>query len=139
VLRDGKSHVLHVTAKAMPKDFASLRRKGGPADDDGKPSQTEAYDDTDLGIEVTDVTPDKAEALGLAGHDGVVITKVDSDKAAAEAGLKEGMLIMKVGQKLKSVKNVDEFKAAMKGESLKDGVVLLVRVRNGNRFVVVKQ
>jgi serine protease Do len=139
VLRNGKSHVLHVTAKAMPKDFAGLGRKGATADEDEKPSETAAYDDTDLGIEVTDVTPDKAEALGLQGHDGVLITKVDPDKAAAEAGLKEGMLIMKVGQKLKPIKSVDEFKAAMKGESLKDGVVLLVRIRNGNQFVVVKQ
>ena len=68
---------------------------------------------------------------------GVLVTSVDADKPAAEVGLTEGMLILKVGKK--SVKNIEEFQSALKGESLKDGVLLLVRTRSGgSRYVVVK-
>jgi hypothetical protein len=47
------------------------------------------------------------------------------------------MLILRVGKK--PVASVAEFKAAIKGESFKEGVMLLVRTQEGNRFVVLQQ
>jgi len=46
-------------------------------------------------------------------------------------------VIVKVGQK--TGKNVADFEDVMKKESLKDGVMLLVRTVSGNRFVVVQR
>ena len=48
-----------------------------------------------------------------------------------------GMLILKVGSK--PVKSVDDFKNAMKGESLEKGILLLVRAGTNNRFVVLQR
>ena len=67
----------------------------------------------------------------------MLVTKVDPDKAAADEGIRSGMVIMKVGKK--NVKNVHDFKRRSKGESLKKGVVLLVRSpQGGSHFVVLK-
>lgn len=134
VLRDGKTVTLHVTPKAMPKEFGAVERKGRPGRNNSENSS--AYEAEELGIEVSELTADRAEELGFEGTTGVLIIKIDPEKAAAEQGLKAGMLIAKVGKK--SVKNVDEFKAALKSESLKDGIVLLVRDTRGNHFVLLK-
>ncbi len=83
------------------------------------------------------MTAENAESLGFKGHAGVLISKVDPDSPAAEQGLREGMLIMKVGKK--AVKDAAQFQAAVKHESLKDGVLLLVRTKAGNRLVVVQE
>ncbi len=142
VLRDGKTHTLQVVAKAMPKDFGSPGSSGrGRSFGEEKSTDPDAFDVDDMGIEVSDLSADKAESMGFKGQTGVLITKVDADKPAGESGLREGMLILKVGHK--SVKNIDEFKTALKGTSLKEGVVLLVRIHSGNQsanqFVVVKE
>jgi serine protease Do len=83
------------------------------------------------------LTADQAQELGIKGETGVVITQVDPEKPAFEEGLREGMVILKVAKK--TVKNVTEFKAALKDESLKDGIMLYVQTRNGKRFVVLKE
>jgi len=135
VLRDGKTHSLSVVTKALPKEDelglnSGRRPERGHADD--------SFEADDLGIEVADLTADQAGELGLKPEaGGVLITKVDSDKPAAASNLRPGLVILKVGKK--SVKNVDEFKTALKGESLKDGVLFYVHAREGNRFVVVKE
>jgi len=43
---------------------------------------------------------------------------------------------MRVGKQ--PVKNVEDFRKAMKSEDLKAGVMLLVRTEGGNRFVVLQ-
>ena len=47
------------------------------------------------------------------------------------------MLILRMGKK--DVQSVAEFKAAIKAESLKDGVMLLVRTRRGNHFLILQE
>jgi serine protease Do len=134
ILRNRKTEALSVVAKALPKEFGTaghtLRPERGSAKD------TESFEAEDLGVQVAEMTPEQAEELGFKGYSGVLVTHIDPDKVAAEQGLREGMLIMKVGRT--TVKNVDEFKAAMKGESLREGIVFHLRTRNGNRFVLLK-
>ncbi len=134
VLRDGKSITLHVTPKAMPKEFGVADRKGRPGRNNSENSS--AYEAEDLGLEVSELSADRAEELGFEGTTGVLITKVDPDKPAGEQGLKAGMLIAKVGKK--AVTNVEGFKAALKSESLDNGIVMLVRDARGNHFVLLK-
>jgi S1-C subfamily serine protease len=70
-------------------------------------------------------------------HGGVMITNVDPNKPAFEAGLRRGMVILMAGQA--EIKDVASFKAAMKDQTVKDKVLLYVQVRPGqNAFVVVK-
>jgi serine protease Do len=134
ILRDGKPLTLSVGVQAMPEEprdeFRNVRESG--RDDDSSPS----FASKELGIEVADFTAAEAEQLGFKGFEGVVITNVSPDGLAAEHGLADGMLIMKVGKQ--KVTSVDEFKKAMANESAERGVLLLVRTPAGNRFVVLK-
>jgi len=135
VLRDGKTVTLHVTAKALPKGFgvASQDQRPKPESKD----DSSAFEAAELGIEVSEMPADRAEELGYTGHAGVLITSVDPDSPAAEIGLRSGMLISKVDKK--AIKTVEDFQTAIKGESLKDGILLHVRTRQGNRIVLLKE
>ena len=51
------------------------------------------------GLKARDLTPAVARALKIKPTTGVVITDVDEDSAAGDAGLKRGDVVLKVGQK----------------------------------------
>jgi len=135
VLRDGKPVHLQVVVKPLPGNETAKRRgahvdRGHAATDDG------AHTSHELGIEVGELTANNAGQLGFKDFKGVVITGVDDDGLAAEAGLREGMLIIKVGKN--RVETVAQFKKAMDEESVESGVLLLVRTEQGNRYVVLQ-
>ncbi len=52
-----------------------------------------------LGIQTQDVTPQLAELLGLGQRRGAVVTRVQQDSPADEAGLKPGDVIVKIAGK----------------------------------------
>jgi len=136
VQRDGKAVPLSVVVKALPKQLAAGSDK--PADADDEPAEPAGGFSSDkLGLTVSEVSKDQLETLGFKGHTGVVISKIDPEGLAAEQGLREVMLITKVGKK--DVKTTSDFEEAVKHESLKEGVLLQVRTRQGNRFVVIQQ
>ena len=134
VLRDGKHETVQMVAKALPKKFGLASSRSDRSDD--SEDKGAAYESSDLGLSVSEITGDQAKEAGYEGFSGVVITEVDPSSVAAEQGLRKGMLIMKVGDK--KVATVDDFKAAVKRESLKKGILLLVRTQAGNRFVVLQ-
>ena len=47
-----------------------------------------------LGIEIQDVTPDVAQALGTSATQGVVVTRVEPNSAAAKAGIQVGDVVV---------------------------------------------
>jgi Do/DeqQ family serine protease len=49
-----------------------------------------------IGVVIQDVTPDLAQALGLAESSGVVVSSVEHDSPAAGAGLQAGDVIMSI-------------------------------------------
>ena len=132
VMRDGKGRSLTVTIKALPDQAATIR----PAKAERNAESSDSYEAKDLGLEVSDLSSATAQKLNFKMGDGVLITNVEEDSVAAHHGLQAGMLIRKVGQT--PVKDLDSFKAAMKGQKLKEGILLQVRTDNGNRFVVLR-
>jgi serine protease Do len=134
VLRDGKTVSIEIVSKALPQDFGTVAHER-PSKDNGDEAQT--IESAELGINVTDLTPPQAEQLGFAGMSGALVADVEENGAAHGAGIRPGMLIMKVGKT--TVKSATEFQTAVGKESLKDGILLLVRTKAGNRFVVLQQ
>jgi serine protease Do len=130
VMRDGKRTTLEVTVSERPANYGVA---GGQSMTPGK---NESSADKKLGIEVSDLTADVADKLGVKAGEGVVITQVRNGSAAAMAGLTSGMVIVQVGQT--PVKSVAEYQAAMKRQSPAKGMMLLVRSGEGNRFVVIR-
>jgi serine protease Do len=133
VVRDGKAMTLNIVIQSLPEDFGSVPRPRTRAEKE-EPSSPKAFEAKELGLEIGDVSAD--EAKSFAGYDGVLIRKVENGSVAAEAGLRPGMLIRKVGRT--PIKNLDDFEAAMKKASLKEGVMFQVRTELGNNFVVLK-
>ena len=87
------------------------------------------------GVQVDGSTPDIAEQLSLpAGTHGVVVTQVDPDSTAAEAGLQRGDVIQEVNHK--PVTNPDQFRAAIHAAG--DQEMLLLVNRGGvTAFIVI--
>ncbi len=129
VLRDGESTTLYVVMRPLPKEFGAAPPRRAPDRPD---------DDTDeLGLSTADLTPALAEQLGAEGVEGVVVARVDPRGIAAAAGIREGMLILRVGRT--PVKSVAEFEAALENESLEKGILLVVRTARGNRVITLKR
>jgi serine protease Do len=80
-----------------------------------------------LGFEVRPVTADVAGALGLRSRDGVLVTRVEEDSQAAEAGLRDGDVVVEVNRE--PIKTVADFERATR--AIKTGERLTVRVERG--------
>jgi len=131
VIRDGKTTTLNVNVEVMPANLS-----GADPAESVEPTTPAPSEFNGLGLQLSDLVPDVAKQLGMEGAAGVVITGVESGSPADHAGLKDGMVIRKVGQTM--VNSMDDFRSAMNDVSLKDGVLMLVRVGDASRFIVVK-
>ena len=132
VIRDGKKQTLSVVVKPLPDDLGRVGRGRGRQGRD----EMESLGNEMLGVEVSNLTAEIAQQLGHEGTEGVVITQIDPAGIAAGAGLRAGAIILQVDRK--PVKNTEQFEAAMKNASLKEGVLLLVRMGGGQRYIVLQ-
>ncbi len=128
VIRDGKTMTFDVRVEVMPTNLSVEE----PVKTE-TPAQSEF---NNLGLQLSDLTPDVAKQLGMENTTGLVITGVKAGSPADTAGLKDGMVIRKVGHT--AVKSLADFSTAMKDVSPEDGVLLLVQAGEASRFVVVK-
>jgi len=127
VWREGAERELTATLSEMdPKTIA-----GGPARGGAGPT-----DSALSGVSVDSLTPETARRLNLPpGARGVVVTDVDADSGAADAGLQRGDVIEEVNRQ--PVAGPGEFEAALKKAGKQS---VLLRMRRGERasFIVVK-
>jgi serine protease Do len=122
VIRDGEREMVNVVCReAVSEDEPAA---GSVKSRDNK-----------LGLELSDLTPDVAQRLGVEGVEGVVITSVEPGSAAAQAGLSSGDVVVEVERQ--AVKSVGDFKKILEERDSDDGILLLVRSERGSRFVVV--
>jgi len=127
VMRNGERKAMPVTLQTMTENQKDARAKNGAPQEAG-------FDK--YGMDVTALTNDIAKQLGMEGTQGVVVTGVKPGSAAEQAGLREGMIIAKVGQK--PIKTMDDFNAAIKANKSSTGLMLLVRTPQGSQFLVLK-
>jgi serine protease Do len=86
------------------------------------------------GLAVQDLTPEVAQQLGVEGGRGVLVSQVEPDSPADEAGIRRRDVILEVNQR--PVANVREFSKALSGSD--KGALLLVRRGEAEIFVAVK-
>jgi len=134
VLREGKAKVLAVTIEEQPQDFGTAR---APAPK-GPQRKQDAVELAKVGVEVVDLTEELREELGFkASAKGVVIAGVEQGSAAAAAGLRKGMLIVKVDNK--TVTSASAARDAFNKGSLESGVLLQVQSpQGGTNFVMLR-
>jgi serine protease Do len=134
VLRDGQRHELKATIEEQPSD---LGLSGEPAQQ-APEAQKQAEVLENLGIEVEELTPELAKEFGYKSDTkGVVVTQVQTDSVAADAGLRRGMLLVKMDKK--SVKKLADVHEAFAKANTDRGVLLQVRTPEGGMdFLVLK-
>jgi serine protease Do len=122
VLRDGKRRTLNVTIGSLDDDQTIA---GGP---DGNTARQ-------LGLAVQTPTESMTERLGIEPGQGVVISEVGRQSAAARAGLRPGNVILEVNRQ--PVDSAEAFHQAMEN-SPDNRAVLLVRAGNAQQYVVLR-
>lgn len=120
LFRGGTVSTVHVTAKAMPESFAA-----GTGDN----VRESAYQNTTLGFSAVNLTEGLAEQLGFQAASGVVAFHVRREGLAYRAGLRDGMVIVRVGNQ--AITSVQDLHQAIQAASLENGIALLVQTRAG--------
>ncbi len=88
-----------------------------------------------LGITVQNLTPEIARELGLKKETGVVVTHVEPESPAADAGIRTGDVIQEINRK--PVKNVDDFVQKVEKAKNQDNILLLLQRGQNNLFAAV--
>jgi serine protease Do len=135
ILRDGKPLTINIVAKALPSNFGRAAAGGNSDEPQGEPAKPSNFEHEKLGLEVTDLSEAQAKQMGFEGYTGVLVASVKPDSPAFEAGLREGMLIRRVGRD--DVSDVAAFRKLVDSQNLDEGLLLMVRTQQGNRYVVI--
>ena len=88
-----------------------------------------------LGLTIEDLTEDSHRYYGLQPDEGILVTSVDSDSRAFEAGIRPGTIIISVNQK--KVGSTKEFGEALQESVETKKVLLLIKEQRYTRFVVL--
>jgi serine protease Do len=120
-IRDGKEKNFNVTLGVLPGDQVS----SSSGEDSGSEAKVEQLE----GVGVSDLDSRTRQQLGIPPHIvGALVTEVDPDSKAAEAGLREGDVIVEINRQ--SVTSADE--AVELSEKAKGDRVLLLVYSNQN-------
>lgn len=119
-----------VLRKGERKSF--LVKLGELKDDKRSEIQVEG-EAQDLGLTVRDITPELARRLGVSETSGVVVVEVEPGSAGAEAGVRQGDLILELDQN--PVKTVDDYHDKV-SQYKKDDTILLLLKRGGTTLFV---
>ncbi len=127
VLHKGQDKVINLTLGQLPN---SVEAKADT--DNGDKGTTRGTDVPKLGLTVA-----PANSVAGAGKEGVVVTEVDPNSAAADRGFKEGDVILEVAGK--SVANAGDVREAITAARNDNKNSVLMRIKSGgsSRFVAV--
>jgi serine protease Do len=126
LVRDGTSMRRMVTLDERPKQPARIAIPQEP------PTPT-----PQLGFSAQELNLEMAERLGYEQvQGGIVITEVEPDSAASQAGLRAGMLIIEMDRQ--NIDNLADFQRVGSELSLQDGILLLVRTQQGSQYIFLQ-
>jgi serine protease Do len=129
VLHKGQDKVVNLTLGQLPN---TVEAKADDNDNGDKGSVNRGTDVPKLGMTLA-----PADSVAGAGKDGVVVTEVDPQSAAADRGFKEGDIILEVaGKNVANVKDVREALEAARTDN-KNSVLMRVKSGGSSRFVAV--
>jgi serine protease Do len=131
IIREGKPQKLEVTIEEQPQSFglAEGRLQRVPRHTE------EGVSISKIGVEVTDVTAEVAEKMGLKENEGALILTVTPGSLADGAGLDSGMVITRVDKQ--PVKSAESLRDAVARASLATGVLLQVKSQQGGTNYVL--
>jgi serine protease Do len=90
-----------------------------------------------MGLTVQELTPALAQSMNIKVSSGLIIVNVEPDSAAAEAGLRQGDLLLEMNRA--KVASLKDFQAQLQKTKNEKQILLLVKRGDRNSFVVVKR
>ncbi len=89
-----------------------------------------------LGLEVQELTETLAGRLGLEQEEGVIVSGIESNSAAAEAGILAEDLVLEIDRN--KISSMEDYRIALTDIESGDDVLLLIKRQDSTRFVVIK-
>jgi len=122
VLRKGKEKTVRTKLGELPEEEAAL-----PVGETGE----------DLGLELQEITPNMARSHGLPFDRGLIVTGIDPQGVASQAGIRSGDIIVEANQK--EVATVAEFKKMVDETKKGEMMLFLVRRQEGTLYIAVQK
>ena len=121
ILRENQKRELTVEVGALPRE-----QTAGATEEETPPPAR-------VGFSVQNLPPDLAKQLGYDSPEGVIVTQVDPNSEAYQAGVCRGMLIRQVNRH--DVSNTQEFRQALEQAEATKRVLLLVQDQQATRYI----
>ncbi len=118
IIRKGKPIVYYPMLEEFPEE-------------EEKEESEEKRDEKDLGIQVMSLDDERAYRFKTEAENGVIITQVEADSPAADAGLQRGDVILEVNYS--AVENAKDFKKKI-DDAMGHGNTVLLYVLSQNRY-----
>mgnify|MGYP006274419151 FL=1 len=132
VVRDGDEQEIEVTLGERPT--GDIRMGRAP---DGSGEREEEADTARLGLALAPLSDEARDELGIAGGRGVAVRAVEPGGPAAEAGLRQGDVILEIGREpvgspAEAGQRINEL-----AEGERERMLVLINRGGGQRFVTV--
>lgn len=136
IVREGKNSDVSVSLGTASNDQLGGASTHDGDDDNSTPNNGGGKKGALPGVGVQGLNSDLRQQLRIPeGMQGVVVSEVDADSAAAQAGLEEGDVITQVNHK--KVTSAEQFNSAVKQGDSSGSTLLLVRRGGGSLFLVI--
>ncbi len=122
VIRKGEKKILHVKLGERPGSGEYM-------------DENQSYR-LNLGLELETLTPEKARRYGISDSEGLLVLDVDFNSPAAEAGLRQGDVILEVDRE--KILTVEEFDEKLRDYKPGDKVLLLMKRRNATLLTTLR-
>jgi len=123
IIRDGKPLGIEVVIDELPEEGLKASKKPDV--------------EKDFGLVIQDITPEIAKHLNLKDRNGVIATDVTPGSPAGDADIRSGDIIKEISRK--PIRNVADFKEAMKNANIKEGIVMLIKRESTTFYTVVRE
>ncbi len=121
VLSKGKEKNVKITLGELPEEDVTLAKE-----ESGE----------EFGLELQQITPELARAHDLPSNKGLIVTNIDPQGAANDAGLHRGDIILEINQK--PINTIAEFKNTVKASKKGAMILFLIQRRDGFLYIAVE-
>jgi serine protease Do len=121
VLRNGKTKKFKVEIAKRPMEFETAGREE---------RQRSVPTQNNLGIRVTEITPNLANRYGLAETEGVMVSQLAQNGKAAAAGLQTGDIIKEINHE--AIKTIEDYNNALQNAKEKETISMWIFRSSGN-------
>ncbi len=122
VLRNGKRKTFRVEIGKRSDDLVAGR-------------ETPSIEKGDLGIKVSEITPEMAERYNMPESQGVVVSNLSRDGKAYESGLQVGDVIKEINHR--EIASLEDYRTALEDAKDEKGISFFIR-RKGAGYLVIK-